>query len=194
MAAAVLTSTRRKQYTTKLKEWGYKKNVKDKDMAAIVLKDLKRKAEDPNRSSTFRLRGNPVPEQKIERYKSARGICEGSAFAANAGISNLPTQVVHASHMAVATPSDISCETPRPIGGSPMPILDPSPSPLSNYEPPNGERPSTILSYCDQRVLKPLTEFPRQRYRVCYGVYNGTPLYNLDHSYRNPYPRANYPA
>ena len=83
--AIVLTSIRRKQYTTKLKEWGYEKNVKEKDMAAIVRKDLKRRAEDPHRSSAFRLRGNPVPEQKIERYKIARGISDGPDLATNAG-------------------------------------------------------------------------------------------------------------
>ena len=85
--ATLLTSNRRKQYTRKLKEWGYEKNVKDKDMAAIVRKDLKRRAEDPHRPSAFRLRGRPVTEQKIERYKSSRGISDGSAFEANAGIS-----------------------------------------------------------------------------------------------------------
>ncbi|KAL8787109.1 MAG: hypothetical protein Q9195_007937 [Heterodermia aff. obscurata] len=84
---------RRKQYTTKLKEWGYDKNIKETDMRAIAHKDLKRKAEDPLRPSTFRLRGKPVPNSKIERYEKDKGFL-------NDGFDPL-----------AATPSAISCNT-----------------------------------------------------------------------------------
>ena len=86
---------RRKQYTTKLKEWGYEKNIKETDMRAIVNKDLKRKAENPLRLSAFRLRGKPVPKHKIERYEKDNDL-------ANDDLDPLK-----------ATPSVISCDTPR---------------------------------------------------------------------------------
>lgn len=61
--------TRVKQYKSKFKEWGVEKNIKETDMRAIIRKDLKRKAEDPSRGSTFRLRKRLVPTEKIERYR-----------------------------------------------------------------------------------------------------------------------------
>ena len=42
-------------------------------MKAIVRKELKRKAEDPLRPSTFRVRGRPVPQPRIDRYKRGHG-------------------------------------------------------------------------------------------------------------------------
>lgn len=73
MANATVPSL--KQYKTKLKEWGLEKNIKDKDMRAIVRKDLKRKAENPSKPTKFRLRKRPVPPEKIERYKKAHSNC-----------------------------------------------------------------------------------------------------------------------
>ena len=67
---------RKKQYKTKLKEWGLEKNIKDKDMRAIVRKDLKRKADDSFKATIFRLRKRPVPPQRIERYKRRHAISD----------------------------------------------------------------------------------------------------------------------
>ena len=92
---------RRKQYITRLKQWGYEKNIKDEGMRAIVRKDLKRKAKDPLRPSSFRLRGRPVPKQKIERYEKDKGFAAGDLLTDE------------------ATPSAISCETPRSVSKSP---------------------------------------------------------------------------
>ncbi len=38
-------------------------------MRAIARKDRKRKAEDPLKATTYRLRKRAVPPQRIERYK-----------------------------------------------------------------------------------------------------------------------------
>lgn len=70
-------------------------------MRAIFRKDLKRKAEDMSRSSSYRLRGRPVPNQKIERYKKEKGLIFEES---------LPDET---------TPSAISCETPRSLPESP---------------------------------------------------------------------------
>ena len=74
-----------KQYKTKLNEWGYEKNIKETDMKAIFRKDLKRKADDPLRPSTFRVRGRPVPQPKIDRYKRDQGFSEDLATVIDAG-------------------------------------------------------------------------------------------------------------
>lgn len=82
----MLTRFRRsKQYKTKLKEWGFEKNIKEKDMKAIVRKELKRKAEDPLRSSTFRVRGMLVPQPRIDRYKRGYSCSEDLATELDAG-------------------------------------------------------------------------------------------------------------
>ena len=96
-----MTSRRRTQYMTKLKEWGYEKNIRASDMRALVNKDLKRKAEDPLRPSAFRLRGKSVPKHKIERYEKDKGLFHDDF------------------DPLVATPSVISCDTPRSIPRSP---------------------------------------------------------------------------
>ena len=59
----------RKQYRTKIKEWGMDiKNIKNHEMQAIVRKDRKRKAEDPLRESEYRVNGQTVEPKKIERF------------------------------------------------------------------------------------------------------------------------------
>ena len=70
--------SRRTQYNTKLKEWRFEKNIKEKDMKAIARKELKRKAENPLKSSSFRLRGKPVPARKIERYMKQTDVGDGA--------------------------------------------------------------------------------------------------------------------
>ena len=64
---------RRKQYNTKIVEWGMEKNIKRKEMNHIVRKDMQRRAENPTRKSAFRLRKQPVPAGKIDRYKKENG-------------------------------------------------------------------------------------------------------------------------
>ena len=54
-------------------------------MMDIVRKDMKRKAEDPLRPSSYRLRGRSVPEHKIERFKKDRNIVYGTATTIDAG-------------------------------------------------------------------------------------------------------------
>ena len=82
-------------------------------MRAIVHKNLKRKAEDPSRPSAFRLRGKPVPEHKIERYEKDKGLCND-----------------HFDPLE-ATPSAISCDTPRSMPKSPTIQLEASTDGLS---------------------------------------------------------------
>ena len=70
-------------------------------MRAMVRKDLKRKAEDPLRPSAFRLRGKSIPKHKIERYEKDKGLYNDD------------------DDPLVATPSFISCDTPKSMPESP---------------------------------------------------------------------------
>ncbi len=105
-----------KQYKSKLKEWRFEKNIKGNVMRAIVRKDRKRKAEDPLRETTFRLREQPVPTEKIERYRRDHGFTEDTIMSdAGTPISNARRVTALDNLLNVATPSDISCETPVPV-------------------------------------------------------------------------------
>lgn len=104
------------QYKKKFKEWGIEKNVKEDDTRAIVRKDLKRKAEDPFRATIFRLRKRLIPTEKTERYRREHGLVEGTIISDGGTRTSIVRGVVAlANFLNVATPSDLSCETPVPI-------------------------------------------------------------------------------
>ena len=114
-------------------------------MAAIIVKDLKRKAEDPLRLSTFRLRGRPVPVQKIERYLKDKGQPQELDFLANAGIFKSSHVCVRVDQSTV-TPSDISCETPIALPATPeseSPELETMDEAYRGYRIPSTYGPST---------------------------------------------------
>ena len=49
-------------------------------MRAIARKKLSRQNGDSSKASTFRLRKQPVPEQKIDRYLKANALDENTIF------------------------------------------------------------------------------------------------------------------
>ncbi|KAL9122701.1 MAG: hypothetical protein Q9187_000739 [Circinaria calcarea] len=88
-------SLRRKQYNTKISQWHFDKKVKEHEMRVIIRKQRKRKAEDPPKESSFRVRKQPVGSNKIERFKMEKRIDDDI---------EMPD---------AETPSDISCYTPH---------------------------------------------------------------------------------
>jgi hypothetical protein len=58
---------RGKQYKTQIKHWGLEKNVKGREMEAIVRIKRKRK-EMEGKESNFTVRNRAVPSKKIMRY------------------------------------------------------------------------------------------------------------------------------
>jgi len=58
---------REKQYKTQIKHWGLEKNVKGREMEAIVRIKRKRK-EMEGKESNFTVRNRAVPPKKIIRY------------------------------------------------------------------------------------------------------------------------------
>ena len=73
-------SCRRIQFGSKIKEWGFQKNIRDNHMRAIARKKIFRQNGDSSKASTFRLRKQPVPEQKIDRYMRANALDENTVF------------------------------------------------------------------------------------------------------------------
>ena len=105
-----------KQYKLIIKTWGFEKNIPQSDMRAIIRKEQKRRAHNGSKASTFRLRHRPVPDQKIERYKRTHDITDETLFS-DARTWFLSTRCIlsFANVQMLATPSDISCETPRSL-------------------------------------------------------------------------------
>ena len=68
------------QYGSKLKEWGFEKNIKENDMRFIARKKIQRQNKDGSKASVIRLRKRPVPEQRVERYIKDKGIDENTVF------------------------------------------------------------------------------------------------------------------
>jgi hypothetical protein len=58
---------REKQYKTQIKRWGLEKNVKAREMEAIIRIKRKRK-EMEGKESNFTVRNRAVPPKKIMRY------------------------------------------------------------------------------------------------------------------------------
>lgn len=78
--------SRRIQYGSKLKEWGFEKYIKEKDMRYIARKKIQRQNEDASKASVFRLRKRPVAEQRVERYIKDKGIDENTVFSDARGL------------------------------------------------------------------------------------------------------------
>ena len=68
------------QYGSKLKEWGFEKNIKEKDMRVMARKKIQRQNEGGSKASVFRLRKRPVPEQRVERFIKDKAIDENTLF------------------------------------------------------------------------------------------------------------------
>lgn len=73
-------SCRRTQYGSKIKEWGFQKNIRENHMRAIARKKLSRQNADSSKASTFRLRKRPVPDQRIDRYMKSNNLDENTVF------------------------------------------------------------------------------------------------------------------
>ncbi|MCJ1473176.1 hypothetical protein MMC13_001827 [Lambiella insularis] len=107
----------RKQYNTKIAQWRIGKNIKENEMKAIVRKERQRKMQDPPKDSVFRVRKLPVDSQKIERFKRDNRINSDDDI----------------SMLDAGTPSDVSCDTPRPEIHV-LPAEDPRITPENDHE------------------------------------------------------------
>jgi hypothetical protein len=75
-------SPRPRQYKSRIQKWKLDKNVKSKEMEAIVRKRQQRKVQEPFRPErVFHVRGQEVAQAKIERWMHDNGVSESALFA-----------------------------------------------------------------------------------------------------------------
>ena len=101
-----IDSTR--QYRLRLSQWKLDKNIKPKEMRAIVRKRQYRKiveAHKPQRS--FHVRGREVEARKIDRWMSAHGVDENKLYAPSPAASAWETS--HFVSILLTTYSNTFC-------------------------------------------------------------------------------------
>ncbi|ORY17830.1 Tetratricopeptide repeat-domain-containing protein [Clohesyomyces aquaticus] len=135
-----------RQYRTRISQWGKDKNVKPREMEAIVRKRQNRKLLEPNKGPLmFEVRGGQVEPQKIKRWMKRHDVAESFLYAPSP---------------AASTPSAVGCHTISERG-SPAAISAYSPavsvlSPRGIYlAAQNPQMPSPALSVSS--ILRPQT-------------------------------------
>ena len=83
MSSVILADfPRLRQYRSRISKWGLDKKVKSKEMEAIVRKRQQRKLVEIEKGELgFRLRGNTVQAEKIDRWMKRNGIAEDTLYA-----------------------------------------------------------------------------------------------------------------
>ncbi|KAF2192654.1 TPR-like protein [Zopfia rhizophila CBS 207.26] len=116
-----------RQYRTRISQWGKDKNIKPKEMRAIVKKRQQRKVIEVNKSElVFQVRGYEVEPQRIDRWMKRHEVPESLLYA--------PT-----------TPSAVYCRTISERGS-------PIPSPMYSSQTPNF-LPADIISIVQSPVV-----------------------------------------
>ncbi|GKU02778.1 kinesin light chain 2 [Fusarium langsethiae] len=86
-----------RQYRTRISQWGKDKNIKPREMAAVVRKRQQRKlVEVEKREQTFTVRGRNVEPHKIDRWMARNEVSQTSLYAPSP---------------AASTPSAVGCQT-----------------------------------------------------------------------------------
>ncbi|KAK5656904.1 hypothetical protein OQA88_4455 [Cercophora sp. LCS_1] len=106
-------SATKKQWTTKLDIWNYKKNVSSEEMKNIARIQQKRKVGE-DKETRFTVRGRPVPLDNIDRWQKRQKLNHGGF-------------VEVSSETEPVTPSDISYETPSEAELTPSQSSAPTP-------------------------------------------------------------------
>ncbi|KAF2807249.1 TPR-like protein [Mytilinidion resinicola] len=110
-----------RQYRTRISQWNKDKNVKGKEMRAIVRKRQERRLVDVKKGELiFDIRGNKVEPQKIDRWMKRHKV---------------PESFLYAPSPAASTPSDVGCRTVSERGS---PVPSPMYSPGIPYFSPAG--------------------------------------------------------
>ncbi|KAH8762340.1 hypothetical protein BGZ57DRAFT_573056 [Hyaloscypha finlandica] len=128
-----------KMYKDRIKKWRLDKKNKEGDMLAILRKKTEREA--VGKSSSFRVRGQPVTIEEVYHYfKRKKNMRDQEAY-------NAPT------------PSDISCRTPSPAPTVPpfendtqIITTNPFSWPDQFAQPERAQYPSTIQNFDDAEM------------------------------------------
>ncbi|ORY12441.1 hypothetical protein BCR34DRAFT_482643 [Clohesyomyces aquaticus] len=139
-----------RQYRKQISGWGEDKNIKPKEMSAIVRKRQRRKIAEPTKSQLiFKVRGHEVEEQKIERWMKRNGVSDSLPFSPSPSIP---------------TPSAVNCRTISDRGSqvpSPRSVHNPLSPVVLGSIPQTPEAPSPALSV-SSIVRPPSTPFAGQ--------------------------------
>jgi hypothetical protein len=104
--------TRLRQYKSRIEKWNLEKNVKSREMQAIVRKHQQRKLQEPSRPELlFYVRGHKVSQSKIERWIHDNGVSGSALSAPSPAACKSLGPVDSISLYAKATPSVIDCRT-----------------------------------------------------------------------------------
>ncbi|KAH8816514.1 hypothetical protein F5884DRAFT_226365 [Xylogone sp. PMI_703] len=179
-----------RQYKRRISKWGLDKNVKKSEMQAIVRKQQTRIGED--KESAFRVRGREVEPLKIQRWMRQHGDGDGDVLSRSPSSSR------------PATPSDISCYTPKRAGSdTPLPsfnsnveefALNQQSTPLSlpNNSPTRYDStdfsPGTVTS----PLPSPVHPSPRHTDQTSINGYFGSPQMKMEPELHSP--RSSWPT
>ena len=97
-----------------IKKWKFDKKVKRHEMKAIVRKRAERQRDVPSKQSAFRVRGQPVNSDKVDRFQKANPADQGSDIEMLDRKLSSPFASVRWLLLTgcEGTPSEISCWTP----------------------------------------------------------------------------------
>ncbi|KAF2267719.1 TPR-like protein [Lojkania enalia] len=110
-----------RQYRTRVSQWGKDKNIKPKEMKAIVRKKQRRKlVEVAKPQIEFTVRGSLVESPKIDRWMKRNNVTNSSLYAPSP---------------AESTPSAVECRTISELGS---PVPSPAYSPAASILLPGG--------------------------------------------------------
>ncbi|KAF4997295.1 hypothetical protein FDECE_12112 [Fusarium decemcellulare] len=114
----------KRQFQTRISQWGGDKNIKPVEMKAIVRKQQQRKLVEVDKGElSFTVRGSNVGQKKIDRWMKRHEVSESRLYAPSP---------------AASTPSAVSCHTISELGSPP-------PSPAFSVSSPNVS-PTGIMS------------------------------------------------
>ncbi|KAF3044009.1 hypothetical protein E8E12_005978 [Didymella heteroderae] len=110
-----------RQYEKVIEKWKLSKNIKTREIAAIVRKQQQRDLVDVNKGPlAFSVRGKPVEPERRQRWMRSRGVSKNELYAPDS---------------AASTPSDVDCLT----------ISEPSSPMQDSTDPPSGLPQATYL-------------------------------------------------
>lgn len=79
-----------RQYKSILNKWNVAKNIRRHEMKAIVRKRQRRIVADSKPNLNFSLRGDSVPEEKIERFMKRENIPHDTLYSPSSGAGKFP--------------------------------------------------------------------------------------------------------
>jgi hypothetical protein len=108
---------RDRQWKSRLKQWGLERNIKPKEMKAIVRnRQQRRLVETDKRDLKFRVRGHEVEPQKIERWMKRYDVMESALYAPSPAACKLLCVDCTVYRVLMMSSYPFSCQLRDPVG------------------------------------------------------------------------------